>query len=192
MYVSRLDNNKPAYWKMEPSDFLFQLEQTLGLTQITMNTANGIVFRSSPGEILFYANAGVRVGAGDLIVSNGDVRVPSSRRVDNGSAWTNIAWRSGWTDFDTVNWQRVQYRVMPDGTCMLRGLFKPTAGAANGIIADLPVGVRPAKGQIFPLACASNVGATLFVNADGRVEVNQASGSTGWLSIGGAVWDLWG
>jgi hypothetical protein len=182
----------PATATGTPDNILFEADSNPLNQLVTLSYAGGFEIDSSS----FTQRLTMNQSACSLIGSwenYGQLTVNAPIKFAPGSgsgAWQNVSYRTGWADYDTINAQRVQARRLPDGTVLLRGKLKATAGAVTGTAFDLPTDCHPfGQPQAFALGCASNVGAVLVVYPDGHVDVTQASAAPTWLSVGGAVWD---
>jgi hypothetical protein len=109
---------------------------------------------------------------------------------DGSSGWKPVSFLNGWTSL--ASWQAVEFKRLPDGHTMLRGMLKPPvgwAGAGQDVCTIPEAEARTFGPQVFPLTDEQHRGPSLFVYPDGRVAVINATGGSGWVSIGSAVWD---
>ncbi|MFF0409708.1 hypothetical protein ACFYUY_04645 [Kitasatospora sp. NPDC004745] len=102
--------------------------------------------------------------------------------------WQDLVFADGVRNF---GWRPVQYRRMPDGTCVLRGLAIIPGGFPNGgligTIAD--AACRPSVIEVFRADNESTARANIFVNPDGRIQIKNATGALGgWISFGHTRW----
>jgi hypothetical protein len=89
--------------------------------------------------------------------------------------WHAVSYLNGWTDWGAPH-SSVAYRLMPDGTVMLRGVAKGgTQTDGTAVFSALPAGYRPTAGQVaFHFAGATSA----------RVDI-ATSGATTISGMGG-------
>ncbi|MFI9157486.1 hypothetical protein [Kitasatospora aureofaciens] len=102
--------------------------------------------------------------------------------------WQDLTFATGVGNF---GWRPVQYRKMPDGTCVLRGLAAIPGNFPNGgtigTIDDADC--RPSVIEVFRADNESTARANVFINPDGRVQIKNATGGLGgWISFGHTRW----
>ncbi|MFD7908357.1 hypothetical protein ACFV4G_39715 [Kitasatospora sp. NPDC059747] len=176
-----------------------QPTSTTAAGAFTLSVGRTDVLDGSDGSITGTTNqvilsaAPVGGGSAQLAVSGSGALTSKPLRMGSpyGSTetWQPVSYATGWADYGSP-WQNVQCMRMPDGTVMLRGLFKATAGASGGHVFYLPsAAYYPVTRQIFKLATDNNTNANLFVYENGTVDINNASGVAGWCAIGSASWD---
>ncbi|MEU8919521.1 hypothetical protein AB0D10_01120 [Kitasatospora sp. NPDC048545] len=103
-------------------------------------------------------------------------------------AWQSITYANGTSQLG--GWQTVGFKKMADGTCMLRGIISVPGAFANGVVGTIgdPT-CRPKLGEVFAASVPNNVGGNVFVQANGNIEIWNASGALGgWLSFSGIRW----
>ncbi|MER5642043.1 hypothetical protein ABT095_34540 [Kitasatospora sp. NPDC002227] len=104
------------------------------------------------------------------------------------SAWKPVSLASGITQLG--GWQTVSYRRMPDGTVSLRGIVSVPATLATGVLGTIPdPACRPKMGELFAVATSKAVGAQLFINPNGNIELWGSTAPVGgWVSFGSTHW----
>jgi len=85
----------------------------------------------------------------------------------NGGAWVAPTMGNSWVNFGGL-FQTVGYRIMGDGTVMLRGLMK--SGTSSATVFTLPAGSWPTAVEKFVVASGTSI-AEVLVYPDGTVKV---------------------
>ncbi|MFF7586761.1 hypothetical protein ACFZCK_04610 [Kitasatospora purpeofusca] len=104
--------------------------------------------------------------------------------------WRPVSFANGCTQLDS--WRTVGYRMRPDGRVALRGIVAVPDGMTDGLIGTIETAQhRPREGEVFAAATAADVGAKVYVQASGAIEVWGGSGPIGgWLSFGNIEWSV--
>lgn len=102
-----------------------------------------------------------------------------------GEVWNLLAGQNGWTVGGAG--QRPQYRQMPDGTVMLRGIFAPGTTTNGTVMTSLPAGYRPQQESRFITADTGTGTAFRHINiqTNGNVLVFNAATGGGATSLDG-------
>lgn len=98
------------------------------------------------------------------------------------SGWVDVgSYGTNWATYDGTTYL-AQYRKLPDGMVLLRGMVKKAA--ALGVpetMFTLPAGYRPGKATPLPVASAAGY-ATVQVYGNGQVNLDSG-GSATWVSL---------
>lgn len=103
----------------------------------------------------------------------------------NVETWHPIALQNGWVARG-ASWATPSYRLMPDGTVLLKGQMKSGTTADGTKIGTLPVGYRPIDDDNYPIT--SYVGsndAILEVNPDGSMYIFNVGAGPLTVGLGG-------
>ena len=123
----------------------------------------------------------VRSGTGDGTTQRAEIAVDQPVVVD-GETWTNLALQNAWVvDNAAGAGETPGYRLMPDGTVLLRGWAKNGATAITTQLATaLPAGYRPSKTTYHVCAMPnSNTNqATIFMNTAGELRIASMPAAT--------------
>jgi hypothetical protein len=101
--------------------------------------------------------------------------------------WTNVAFDTGWTDYDATNFYPASYFKDAFGVVHLRGLTKRTSGVTTKMF-TLPTGFRPSKNMIFS-SISNNVAARIDMNTDGTTYLGAGGGATSYVALDGITFD---
>jgi len=118
------------------------------------------------------------------IYNAGSMQTASISRI--GDAWVTPTLLNAWSHYGAP-WGPVQYRKMPDGRVIIRGIAQ--GGAVNTAIFTLPVGFRPASNYSQMFACGGGSGVMRIdvAGADGTVlctaEVKGGTFSSSWQGL---------
>ncbi|MFF8769058.1 hypothetical protein [Kitasatospora sp. NPDC015120] len=169
---------KAAITSISPSAWTAQLADQIASLSLTKG---GLVIRALLGEVLLQTDTGLRLQGGDIVLGSGLVK--------NNSTWSPVTFKQGCTQL--AGWQSVTAKRRPDGMVALRGILSVPAGVTSGVIGTIDdPNLRPKVGEVFPVATPNNVGANLYVQPNGNLEVWNASGAFGgWLSFGNVEWN---
>jgi len=97
-----------------------------------------------------------------------------------------VAFNTGWQNYTgSAGFQTLQYRKNAFGRVELRGLVERASGVATTIF-TLPVGYRPAVGEIYAAVGSTGAG-RVDIQADGQVIYN--SGGTTYFSVSGVTFE---
>lgn len=105
-----------------------------------------------------------------------------------GEVWHNVTFANGWANLGG-SWATAQYRWMPDGTVLLKGVVFNGTKADGTVMTTLPVGYRPAQDHIFMGGNASAAGTTPGVRifTSGQIQcfglAATVSGAHSWDGI---------
>ncbi|GAA0694999.1 hypothetical protein GCM10010193_57140 [Kitasatospora atroaurantiaca] len=146
----------------------------------------------------------IRIGNAEIIACNknqwADLKLNQKLTVSQSSITADVpisVTGSGWQDINFLNgcsqllgWQNVSYRRMPDGTVVLRGIVLVPSTFTSGVIGTIgDSSCRPKLGEVFPAATDRNVGANLFIQPNGNIELWNATGALGdWVSLAHTRW----
>ncbi|WP_327073197.1 hypothetical protein OG196_14215 [Kitasatospora purpeofusca] len=168
---------KTALTHLDPEGWFVQLADQVAAMYLS---GTGFTVRALLGEVLLQTDTGLRLQGGNVDVGSGLVK--------NNSSWTPITFEQGCSQLP--GWQSVTAKRRPDGMVALRGIVSVPEDVTSGVIGtiDNPA-LWPKAGEVFPMATPNNVGANLFVQPNGTLEIWNASGSFGgWLSLGSIEW----
>lgn len=89
-----------------------------------------------------------------------------------GEVWHNVVFANGWANLGG-NWATAQYRLMPDGTVLLKGSVIGGTKVDGTVMTTLPVGYRPANDHIYMGGNASAAGSTPSVRifTSGQIQI---------------------
>jgi len=130
----------------------------------------GMIGISNSGNI-------VAKGGGNSYLSLQSVFFPS-----NYSNWTNLVLQNSWVVYDAVNYSTPQYTKAPDGLVSIKGLIKNGTTTGGTVLANLPVGYRPAKRILYS---AITTGAYSRIDIESNGNISIISGTNNWLSLDG-------
>lgn len=103
-------------------------------------------------------------------------------------AWIPAILENGWVAQDPANWSTPAYYKDEFGIVRFKGLLRNTATPSSGsTIFKLPVGYRPALGELYSILSDGGAGIVtgrMDVVSDGRVIFIQG-GTTGWFPLTG-------
>lgn len=96
--------------------------------------------------------------------------------------WHAATLENSWVDFESGH-QEARYRKNTDGTVHIQGLVKSGTTTANTVVLTLPVGYRPDKDLLVPVAVSgSNQADWATIKADGELWTGAGWSAT-WTSI---------
>ncbi|MGY0466324.1 hypothetical protein ACW14Y_39580 [Kitasatospora sp. cg17-2] len=169
---------KTALTHLDPDGWFVQLADQVAALYLS---SAGLTVRALLGEVLLQTGTGLRLQGGNIDVGSGLVK--------NGAAWTPITLKRGCSQLG--GWQSVTVKKRPDGMVALRGIMSVPADVTDNVIGTIDdPNLRPKIGEIFPVATPENVGANLYVQPNGDLEIWNATGPIGgWLSFGAIEWD---
>lgn len=110
---------------------------------------------------------------------------------DSSTGWTNLTYYNNYSSYDEINFNRLSYKRVGKQV-FLRGIINcPTANPSGYYAAcgELPVGCRPSKGIVLPLArqgvadSSGNAYADVAVYTDGTIRVTPTVAT--WVSLDG-------
>ena len=145
-----------------------------------------ILSLEATGFILFTAPA-----SAGLLAFSTYVLAPSSGAVDSG--WLDLgSFGTNWSAYLTSDDFKPQYRKLPSGLVLLRGLVKKGAALAppETISTGLPAGYRPgaaSRQQIYNQANAANNVTDLRITGGGAISL-AGGGSASWTSLDGIAY----
>ncbi|MFJ4791731.1 hypothetical protein [Kitasatospora purpeofusca] len=175
--AKRQDNAKSAIHLLSPSQHIVQLVDQVAATYLDRS---GLVIKALLGGVLLQTSTGLRIQGGNVDVGAGLVK--------NSSTWAPITFAQGCSQL--ASWQNVTVKKRPDGMVALRGIVSVPADVTSGVIGTIDdPNLRPKAGEVFPVATPNNVGANLFVQPSGALEIwNATDRFGGWLSFGNVEW----
>ncbi|MFJ8430412.1 hypothetical protein ACIQ9P_03810 [Kitasatospora sp. NPDC094019] len=168
---------KTALTRLDPDGWFVQLADQLAAMYLSKDS---LIIKALQGEVLIQTGTGLRVQGGNVDVGYGLVK--------NSSSWTPITFKRGCSPL--AGWQSVTVKKRPDGMVALRGIMSVPADVTDNVIGTIDdPNLRPKIGEIFPVATPENIGANLYVQPNGDLEIWNATGSFGgWLSFGNVEW----
>ncbi|MFJ6136476.1 hypothetical protein [Kitasatospora sp. NPDC092286] len=168
---------KTALTRLDPESWFTQLADQIAAMYLSKD---GLLIKALQGEVLIQTGNGLRVQGGNVDVGYGLVK--------NNAAWTPITFKRGCSQLG--GWQSVTLKKRPDGMVALRGIVSVPAGVTDNVIGTIDdPNLRPKVGEVFPVATPNAVNANLFVQANGNLEIWNATGPFGgWVSFGAAEW----
>lgn len=93
-------------------------------------------------------------------------------------AWSGLTPGNGWANYGGTTYPALEYTKSADGVVTMRGLVQN--GAANTVIATLPVGYRPSARQIFTVP-SNELYARVDILANGQISFQ--TGSSSWVAL---------
>ncbi|NCQ53944.1 hypothetical protein COV88_02685 [Candidatus Saccharibacteria bacterium CG11_big_fil_rev_8_21_14_0_20_41_19] len=126
------------------------------------------------GFIGIYTNGIQAKGGGNGYLSLQSIFYPASF-----TNWTNMSLQNSWVYYGTP-YSYPSYTKSSDGIVTLHGLIKSGTMTSGLVIANLPVGYRPARTVLS--SCVS-VGAASRVDISAAGDIIYRSGSNGWYSL---------
>jgi len=128
------------------------------------------------GMIGLYTNGIQAKGGANGYLSLQDIFYPASF-----TGWTNMSMQSSWVWYGSP-YAYPSYTKSSDGIVTLHGLIKSGTMTSGAVIANLPVGYRPA--QTILSMCVSG-GAATRVDISVAGDIQYRSGTNGWFSLDG-------
>ncbi len=168
---------KTALTHLDPESWFVQTADQVAAMYLS---SSGLLIKALAGEVLLQTGSGLRLQGGNVDVGYG--------QVVSSATWGPITFKNGTGQL--ASWRRVTIKRLPDGTVKLRGIVSVPSTFSNGVIGTIDdTSFRPKEGEVFPAATANNVGANLFVYANGDVAISNATGALGgWVSFGNTEW----
>ncbi len=166
--------------------------------QITDSAGNIYEFKASTTASMSIRpttapNSGLHFVRGEGIVLRSDATGAPSVLFDDDDGFLKRGSFSPWTEETWVNvtvnsgsasvGNEPQVKLLPDGTCVMRGLITGHSTVANALIATLPAGYRPARVGRWVGATESTADNNhVSIGTNGEIRIQKAAANNTWFN----------